>query len=289
MAHAIFTQNENSKYDDQLGVAYHIPSVYLTRVQQTLNDLVILCQCGRSGGYFATHFVETVVPDPKLADHYYAIFAHNDRAGLGFQAIIPIKDDQDQYLEGKKAWQNSGSMISTRVFDRILRAGTGRVSIAMHSRPPLLAGFAEPGADIGHSQFERQKILTSCISRDQQFLAHVVAAYGGRCAITGPELRSGGGHPEVQAAHIRPVAEGGHDVVPNGLALTATVHWMFDRGIVSVNAANQVIITGQYRDTVLKYRLIFEGAKINLPTNERDYPAPYFTEYHRHQIFKGIA
>ena len=39
----------------------------------------------------------------------------------------------------------------------------------------------------------------------------------------------------MEAAHIRPVAQNGPDTVRNGLALSRTVHWMFDRGLISVD------------------------------------------------------
>jgi hypothetical protein len=55
---------------------------------------------------------------------------------------------------------------------------------------------------------------------------------GNTCAVTGLCLLNGGGRPEVQAAHIRAVEANGPDTVRNGLALTATVHWMFDRGLI---------------------------------------------------------
>ena len=43
-----------------------------------------------------------------------------------------------------------------------------------------------------------------------------------------------GGRAEVQAAHIRPVADNGPDSLRNGVALSSTFHWMFDRGLISV-------------------------------------------------------
>jgi hypothetical protein len=59
----------------------------------------------------------------------------------------------------------------------------------------------------------------------------VLHAYGARCAVTGWKLINGGGRAEAQAAHIRPVERGGPDSVQNGIALSGTAHWMFDREI----------------------------------------------------------
>lgn len=45
---------------------------------------------------------------------------------------------------------------------------------------------------------------------------------------------NGKGRPEVQAAHIKPVEAGGSDSVRNWIALSATVHWMVDPGLLSL-------------------------------------------------------
>lgn len=45
--------------------------------------------------------------------------------------------------------------------------------------------------------------------RDRAFSAAIKAAYHDTCAVTGLKLINGGGRSEVQAAHIRPVADRG--------------------------------------------------------------------------------
>jgi putative restriction endonuclease len=42
--------------------------------------------------------------------------------------------------------------------------------------------------------------------------------------MTGLRIFNGSGRAEVQAAHIRPVADNGPDSVRNGLALSSTIH-----------------------------------------------------------------
>lgn len=48
------------------------------------------------------------------------------------------------------------------------------------------------------------------------------------------KLINGGGRAEAEAAHIRSVEANGPDIVSNGLALSGTAHWMFDRGLLSL-------------------------------------------------------
>lgn len=76
--------------------------------------------------------------------------------------------------------------------------------------------------------------LTRRAYREVAFRRKVREAYRYRCAMSGLQLHNGGGRPEVQAAHIRPVEREGSDSVRNGLALSGTLHWMFDRGLISV-------------------------------------------------------
>jgi putative restriction endonuclease len=68
--------------------------------------------------------------------------------------------------------------------------------------------------------------------RDANFRRLVCEAYDDTCAVTGLRIINGGGRSEVQAAHIWPVAEGGSDAVHNGIALSGTAHWLFDRHLI---------------------------------------------------------
>ena len=63
----------------------------------------------------------------------------------------------------------------------------------------------------------------------------VLRAYDEQCAITGLKLINGGGRAEADAAHIRPVEANGPDIVNNGIALSGTAHWMFDRGLIALS------------------------------------------------------
>lgn len=68
---------------------------------------------------------------------------------------------------------------------------------------------------------------------DWAFRRFEVTAYKETCAVTGLRMVNGGGKAEVQAAHIRAVKNGGPDVVQNGIALSATCHWLFGRHLIS--------------------------------------------------------
>ena len=130
-------------------------------------------------------------------------------------------------------------LIPDGEFDRILKSGFAPVLGEVLASEAVQPGFSEPIAP-----FERPivEMIVSRPFREKSFMHNVRAAYSNRCAITGLKLINGGGRPEVQAAHIQPVASKGPDSVRNGLALSGTVHWMFDRGLISIGDDFKILV-----------------------------------------------
>jgi putative restriction endonuclease len=122
--------------------------------------------------------------------------------------------------------------------------------------------------------------------REAAFAASVKNAYENTCAMTGLQIINGGGRSEVQAAHIKPVAAGGSDSVRNGLALSGTIHWMFDRGLVSVDDDFSILVAAQRLPSAVT-RLLREDGKLAVPLRAETCPHPAHLRYHRNNIFKG--
>jgi len=134
----------------------------------------------------------------------------------------------------------------------------------------------------------RPEVLTMRKYRDPSFQRLVKNAYGSRCAISGIELRNGGGRPEVQAAHIMPVEDGGPDTIDNGLALSGTVHWMFDRGLITVAEDHRILVSHNKVPKDVADRLIAPDQKLYLPNNKRFHPHPEYLRFHREEVFGGV-
>ena len=115
----------------------------------------------------------------------------------------------------------------------------------------------------------------------------VLHAYDERCAITGIRLINGGGRAEVEAAHIRPVNQNGPDSINNGMALTGTAHWMFDRGLIGINDNYDIMISRQVNDIETVRGMINKSGVLLLPKLTRDYPNQSFIRWHREYCFKG--
>ena len=73
----------------------------------------------------------------------------------------------------------------------------------------------------------------------------MVEAYEGRCAVTRLRIINGGGRAEVQAAHVWAVQHGGPDTVRNGIALSSTVHWLFDRHLISLDQDYRLLVAAR--------------------------------------------
>jgi putative restriction endonuclease len=114
----------------------------------------------------------------------------------------------------------------------------------------------------------------------------VLHAYGERCAITGLKLVNGGGRAEVEAAHIKPVQENGPDAVINGLALSGTAHWMFDRGLISLTDNLEILISHKVNDLDHVRSFINKSGLASPPHRTGDRPHPYFLAWHRENCFE---
>lgn len=298
MANAVFTFSESSVYDDRPEIRYHFPKAYLRRVEQTKGDWVVYYEPRRTSGpssvsgrlaYFAMAMVDRIEPDHRLQDHYYAYITPSSY--LEFDNPVPFRDGA-RYFEpalsksdgstNKGAFGHAVRTISRAEFEAILGAGFTRRRDEWEG---MDARVAEPAAEyVVHPRVEQ---ILSRPFRDAAFRRHVRRAYSNTCAVTGLRLLNGGGRPEVQAAHIRPVEHDGPDSVRNGLALTATVHWLFDRGLLSLDDSYNILLSphGVSEDIA---RLIPSDRRLFCkPENPQDMPHPAYLAWHRENVFKG--
>jgi putative restriction endonuclease len=300
MTKAVFTTKVTPSYKDLPEDRYHFPRTYLNYVRQTVGDYIVYYEPRRSsaelssrGGrqsYFGVARVVSVIEDTELPGHHFAII---DRTTyLDFDRPVPFQEGGQYYeraLEKDDGSTNKGAFgravrfIPDEEFDRILKSGFAPVLDERAPNEITLPGFSEPPAT-----FERPivEMIVSRPFRERSFMHNVRAAYSNRCAMTGLRLINGGGRPEVQAAHIQPVASKGSDSVRNGVALSGTVHWMFDRGLISIGDDYKILVAKDHvpEDAA---RLLNQSGSINLPEDEARYPNAHYLKFHRDNVFKG--
>ncbi|MDQ1232272.1 HNH endonuclease [Sphingomonas sp. SORGH_AS_0879] len=114
----------------------------------------------------------------------------------------------------------------------------------------------------------------------------VLRAYDERCAVTGLKLINGGGRAEVEAAHIRPVEANGPDIISNGMALSGTAHWMFDRGLIGFDDDMRILVSRQVNDPDSVRLIVNPSGRAILPAHLVSRPHPDFVRWHRDHRFK---
>jgi len=291
VANAVFIAKLESAYDDAVEERYHFPKVYLSRVEQAIGDWVVYYESRRDGGrmaYFAMARVLSIEPDPHRAGHYYARTINY----VEFPEPVPLRVNgrlMESFIGNEDGTTNPGASINAvrplprHEFEAICRLGMN--SALADSAPPSEASLRveEVQAEYGGSRDTR---LTSRIVRDAAFARVVRSAYDRTCAMTGLQLINGGGRCEIEAAHIRPVENDGPDSPRNGLALSRTVHWLFDRGFLSLEDDGTILKAGKLVPDPVN-RLLNPDGRVRLPSNLGAAPHRLFLRWHRENKFKG--
>ncbi len=299
MAKAVFTAKPNSTYDDLVEVRYHFPAKYLRYVESALRDWIVYYEPRRPRGmesYFATARVESIEADTARSGHYYAYVG----SYLDFDAPVPWRINESDAFESRLL-KSDGS------------ANRGRFGWAVRDLPDaefeliLAAGFdiSRRGEDayygklqplslpelIDHVAEAPRRIAAQLVHRpfrDQAFRHAVRRAYQNTCAFTGLSILNGGGRPEVQAAHIQAVEDHGPDSIRNGIALSGTVHWMFDRGLLALGDDYEILVKRDKVPSTVSDLLLPSG-KMRLPEAAEDHPLPEFIRRHRRMRFEALA
>lgn len=301
MARGVFLHRPDSIYDDRPETQYQFPKQYLGRASQFVGDWIIYYEPVRgptSKGYYAIARVERIIPDPTATGMYLALIEPGSY--LPFERPVAFSGAEGLVERGllNDAGRISGRAqaavrpISLEDFNRILDLG-------IPDEDPLLPRAGVPGeAPLGnvlredHSPFildterERVAFYSSRIVRDRVFRRIVLDAYDCRCAITGFKFLNGHGRAEVEAAHIKPVEANGPDIITNGLALSGTAHWMFDRGLISLSDDLEVLVSRQVNDVESVWSLVNKSRRAAVPANPAHRPHPSYLTWHREVCFK---
>lgn len=301
MTNAVFTTSESSAYDDRIEERYHFPQTYLRQVREALGDFILYYEPCRTTGcrsstgrraYFACARVVAIDEYHKLPGHYYA------RIGsfLEFDRAVSFNEDGHYYesmLQKADGSTNKGSFgravrsIPAEEFASILQAGMSAPleawETALVQNAPSMPFIEDTPPDYVPCVVVAQ--LVNRRFRDAAFRRHVRLAYQNTCAVTGLRLVNGGGRPEVQAAHIRPVEADGPDTVRNGIALTGTAHWLFYQGLLSFGDDYSILLSPHGIPDELD-RLIRPQRTLILPEQAAWRPHSTYLEWHREHRFK---
>jgi putative restriction endonuclease len=287
MTFGVFMHKDGSIYDDIPEVHYQFPKSYLSRAKQMVGDWIVYrepVKLPQSKGFFAVAKVERIIPDPEISDRYRAII--QEGSYLPFSPTVPHKVDGLPVERDLANAQAAVRPLSASDFARIISLGLPEdQTLPRVGDPEQLDRVRDT-----QMPFEVERpIVQSLLSRpfrDRAFRRAVLEAYDGRCAVTGWKLVNGGGRLEAEAAHIRPVESGGPDSVRNGIALSGTAHWMFDRGLISFTNELEIIVSRQVNDRSGIDAIINSSGRAIAPDKSALRPHPVFLEWHRDNCFK---
>lgn len=299
MTKLVLLHRADSIYEDEPDRVYDFPKRWLGEVQAGVGDWAVYYEPVKAGarGYFAVAKIARVIPKPGVEGRHLALIEPG--------SYLPFDREVPRLAGGVRPWesaladaggaprpggmqQNSVRRLPEAEFAAIVCAG---LPGDLETQEARRYAPGRPEVDEGAAPFERPVIerLLSRPYRDVAFRRKVRAAYDDRCAMSGLRLRNGGGRPEVQAAHIRPVDRQGSDSVRNGLALTGTLHWMFDRGLLSVAEDLTILVSRNKVPAEVVDRLILPGGKLSLPRDPRDRPHPENLRWHRATVFGQVT
>ena len=159
--------------------------------------------------------------------------------------------------EGRRIW--------TEVMDRIGRRRT-------------IAEQSPEGARYGAEQVIRPRLGQGI------FRVLVTDVYRRRCAVTGERTL-----PVLEAAHVRPYAEGGTHELANGILLRSDLHTLFDRGYVTITPDYRLEVSRRIRDEFENGRDYYalHGREVRVPAGHDERPAPTLLDWHNTHKFKG--
>lgn len=128
--------------------------------------------------------------------------------------------------------------------------------------------------------------------RDPGFRERVLRAYEFRCCVCGFDLRLGHVSAGIEAAHIHWHQFGGPEIEPNGLALCALHHKLFDIGAFTIEPAEHRIVFSQHAiagNRSESGELQFHGRRLLAPQQSDMRPAAEYLAWNASSVFKKPA
>jgi putative restriction endonuclease len=137
-----------------------------------------------------------------------------------------------------------------------------------------LHGFSEP-------RFGDPVLVTPRLGQGA-FRVAITELYQRQCALTGGKVL-----PALDAAHIRPYAEGGAHTKSNGILLRKDIHSVFDAGYATIDTDYRFVVSDRVRDVFNngeEYRRL-HGTLAHVPANPVERPDRSALQWHNENRF----
>jgi len=140
-----------------------------------------------------------------------------------------------------------------------------------------------PGAKEERARFGEPMLIRPRLGQGA-FRILVTDMYRRRCAVTRERTL-----PALDAAHIRPYAEGGIHDPTNGLLLRRDIHSLFDAGYVTVTPEMRFEVSKRIREEFENGRAYYalHGQPVEPPTRPELKPDSAALQWHNESRFRG--
>jgi putative restriction endonuclease len=140
------------------------------------------------------------------------------------------------------------------------------------------AGFADERARYGAPMLVQPRLGQGA------FRILVTDSYHRKCAISGEKTL-----PALDAAHIRPFADGGTHEASNGVLMRRDIHSLFDAGYVTITPELRFEVSPRIREEFSNGRHYYElhGQTIAVPENPRLQPDRSALRWHNDEMFRA--
>ena len=189
------------------------------------------------------------------------------------QAWIPVPEDWSRNIvqgKGYDATQGSGAA---------LRAAVQEALFAL--RPIIAEGIERLPATGPPNRFGPPTLVYPRLGQGS-FRVVVTDAYDRRCAASGERTL-----PVLQAAHLKPYADGGPHDVDNGLLLRSDLHTLFDRGYLTITPDAHIEVSGRIREEFDNGRdsYALHGRLLRAPAAPYPAPSAALLAWHNEDVF----
>ena len=126
--------------------------------------------------------------------------------------------------------------------------------------------------------------------RDPRWRGLILTAWDSSCAFCGFDGRLAGAPVGIEAAHVRWFNIDGPDDLDNGLALCATHHKLFDRGVIGLADPQTVRVSSAFNASTDAGKAVYDLHGLRLkPRPGTLLPAEPHVVWHGENVFRGEA
>lgn len=196
--------------------------------------------------------------------------------------VEPVFLPQHLWFDVPPSW--AGSIVQGKTF-----AGDSSEGTSLWNEMERAAartgqqGFSDP-PDETQSKFGPPILVAPRLGQGA-FRVAITELYQRQCALTDGKVL-----PALDAAHIRPYAEGGTHTKSNGILLRKDIHSVFDAGYATIDSSDyRFVVSDKVRDVFHngnEYRRL-HGTVLRLPANPADHPDREALRWHNEARYLG--